>query len=120
MLPSGTNPVWDRSYALALKIVKLSQQLQSKHEYVIGKQLLKSGTSIGANISEALQAQSKNDFIAKLSIAHKEANETDFWLRLIVDAGLISHASVVSTKSLLDETIALLIAILKRSKQNLQ
>lgn len=120
MLPSGKNPVWDKSYALGLAVVKLVRLLQADREYVVSKQLLKSGTSIGANISEALQAQSRKDFVAKLSIAHKEANETDFWLRLIVDAGYVHEKETAASKSLLNQTIALLTAILKKTKQNIQ
>ena len=112
------NVVQEKSYALALEIVKISKMLERSHDYVISKQLLKSGTSIGANIEEALQAQSRPDFIAKLSIAHKEAFETRFWLRLIVDSKLIPEKNVLIAQNLLREVLALLTAILKTTKQS--
>ena len=75
-----------KSYAFSLRIVKLSRYLvEEKKEYVLSKQVLRSGTSVGANIEEANQAQSRPDFIHKLSIANKEAFETSYWLRLLRD-----------------------------------
>ncbi len=78
-----------KSYQFALRIVKLYKFIVAeKTEYVLSKQILRSGTSIGANIEEATQGQSKADFIHKLSIAQKEAFETDYWLRLLRDSEL--------------------------------
>ena len=95
------NVVQTRSYAFALRIVKLYQYLaKEKHEYVLSKQLLKSGTSIGANVEEAIGGQSQKDFQAKLSISYKEARETHYWLRLMRDSG---YLSAVQTKSLLED-----------------
>ncbi len=113
-----SNPVQGKSYALALEIVRTSRLLQQKHEFVISKQLLRSGTSIGANIEEALQAQSRADFIAKVSISHKEAFETHFWLRLIVDSNLLPVEAIATANSLLTEVMALLTSILKKTKEN--
>lgn len=79
------NAIQEKSYRFAVKIVLFCRTLESRREYVLSRQLLGSGTSIGANVEEALQAQSKRDFIAKLSIALKEAFETQYWLRLIRD-----------------------------------
>lgn len=80
----------EKSYAFALKIVKLYKYLcEMKKEFVMSKQVLKSGTSIGANAEEAEGAQSKADFIAKMSISHKEARETHFWLRVLRDTDYI-------------------------------
>lgn len=77
----------DKSYNFALRIVKLYKYIiREKKEFVLSKQILRSGTSIGANIEEANQAQSKADFVHKLSIAQKEAFETDYWLRLCATA----------------------------------
>lgn len=103
------NPVRDKSYAFALRVIRAVQHLM-KHEkeFVLSKQLLRSGTSIGANVQEALQAQSKRDFIAKLSIALKEAHETEYWIRLLTDSA--------SLRSDLDEILGLLTAIIKTSK----
>ncbi len=111
-----SNPIREKSYAFALEMLIISRLLQHSHEFVISKQLLKSGTSIGANIEEALQAQSRADFIAKLSIAHKEAFESDFWLRLIVDGKLLSIEKIVHARALLSEIKGLLTAILKTTK----
>ncbi len=77
-----------KSYEFALRIIKLYRfMVDEHHEYVLSKQILRSGTSLGANIEESVHAQSKTDFIHKLSIAQKEANETNYWLRLLKDNG---------------------------------
>ena len=76
--------VSEKAFAFAVRTVKLCQHLQNKkHEYVLSKQLLRSGTSIGANINEAQQGQSRADFVSKMSIALKETTETKYWLRLL-------------------------------------
>ena len=81
----------DKSYQFALRIVKLSRFLvEEKKEFILSKQVLRSGTSIGANVEESKQAQSKLDFVHKLSIANKEAFETNYWLRLLPDSDLIN------------------------------
>ncbi|TLX76134.1 four helix bundle protein [Labilibacter sediminis] len=76
------NPIIDKSIQFALKIIEYSELLESHKKYVIAKQLIKAGTSIGANIHEAQSAESKKDFIHKLKIADKEARETEYWLTL--------------------------------------
>ena len=84
------NVVQTKSYAFALRIIKIYQYLNdNRKEYVLGKQLLKSGTSIGANVEEAIGGQSDKDFFAKITIAYKEARETHYWLRLLADSGYI-------------------------------
>ena len=84
------NVVQEKSYAFALRIVTLCREiLHQKREYVLSKQLLRAGTSIGANIEEALGAQSRREFYSKMSIAHREARETQYWLRLLRDAKII-------------------------------
>lgn len=86
------NPLKDKSYKFALRIVKLYKHLaEEKKEFVLSKQILRSGTSIGANITEGIQAQSKSDFIHKLSIALKEAFETEYWLCLLRDSEYITE-----------------------------
>ena len=83
-----------KTYAFAIKIVKLCKSLQlDQREYTLSKQLLKSGTSIGANVEEAIGGQSKKDFYAKLSISYKEARETKYWLRLLTDTEYIKSAT---------------------------
>jgi len=79
------NILKEKSYQFSLRVIKLFKYLnKEKHEYILGKQILRSGTSIGANIEEGIAAQSIKDFIAKMSIAFKEAKETHYWLRLIL------------------------------------
>jgi len=78
------NLIQDRSFEFALEVIKLYKLLQQEKEYVISRQLLRSGTSIGANVTEAEAAQSKKDFLSKMSIASKEARETKYWLNLLL------------------------------------
>ena len=86
------NEIVERSYAFALEIVLLYRSLCGEREFVLSRQLVRAGTSIGANVEEALAAQSRRDFVAKMSIARKEARETTYWLRLLRDANLIEAA----------------------------
>ena len=114
----SNSPLKDKSYAFAIRIVKLSQFLQrEKKEYVLSKQNLRSGTAIGALIREAEFGQSKADFISKLSIALKEANETDFWLSLLKDTGYINQLQFESMESDCKELIAMLVASIKTAKK---
>jgi four helix bundle protein len=84
------NIIRDKSYKFASRIIKLYKYLvQNKKEYVLSKQVLRSGTSIGANIEEAIGGYSEKDFIAKLSLAYKEARETRYWLNLLIDGGYL-------------------------------
>ena len=111
------NIVLDKSFSFAVRIVKLSQYLQ-KHEkeFVISQQVLRSGTSIGANITEAQQAQSRADFRSKLNIALKEAAETDYWLRLLHTTEYLNETQFQSIISDCREIKHLLISIVKSSK----
>ncbi len=111
------NVVKNKSFDFALRIVKLYQYLcNAKKEFVLSKQLLRSGTSIGANVREAEHGQSKKDFIHKLSISLKEANETDYWIALLYKADYIDNVQYISIKSDIDEIMKLLVAIIKTSK----
>lgn len=111
------NIVRDRSFAFALRVVKLAKYLQCEQkEYVLSKQVLRSGTAIGALIREAEHAQSKADFISKMSIALKEANETDYWIDLLHQSGLIVQKNYDSIHSDIQELIRLLVSIVKTSK----
>lgn len=83
------NVIKEKSYDFALKIVQLSQNLNQSKQFVLSRQILKSGTSIGANVEEGIGGQSKKDFRAKFFIAYKEARETHYWLRLLRDSKLI-------------------------------
>lgn len=112
------NIVREKSYRFAVQIVLLCRSLQEKREFIVSRQLLKSGTSIGANIEESVYAQSTADFISKLSISLKEAQETEYWLRLLQDTAIISSEQAIPLRDLLKELIAMLIAILKTTKTN--
>jgi four helix bundle protein len=83
------NIIQTKTFAFALKIVELCKSLQKSQEYMASKQLFRSGTSIGANVEEALAAQSRKDFVSKMSIALKEARETHYWLRLFQESQLV-------------------------------
>ncbi len=110
-----------KSYSFAIRIVKLSQFLQEeKKEFVLSKQILRSGTSIGALIREAEFAQSKADFIHKMSIALKEANETKYWISLIHDTFYIDNKLFTSLESDCNELIAMLVSTIKTSKINIK
>jgi len=112
------NPLKDKSYALAIEIVKLSKKLASENkEYVLISQLLKSGTSIGANIREAEFAQSKADFTSKMSIALKEAAETEYWLMLLRDTSFIDDVTAQKMLEHNTEILKMLISTVKKSKE---
>lgn len=113
------NIIQEKSYKFALRIVKLYQHLlKEKKEFVLSKQVLKSGTSIGANIEEAIGGQSKADFIAKVQIALKEARETNFWIRLLSDSNYIEKKLSESLTKDVEEIIKILVSILKTAKSN--
>ena len=106
-----------KSYAFALRIVKLNQFLNEQKEYTLSKQILRSGTAIGALIRESEFAQSRADFIGKLSIALKEANETEYWLSLLKDGAYITETMHASIQPEVAELIRLLVASIKTAKQ---
>jgi four helix bundle protein len=111
------NVVKDKSFDFALRVVKLAKYLEGeKKEYVLSKQVLRSGTAIGALVREAEHAESKADFIHKMSIALKEANETSYWLELMYQGEYIDKESFESIRSDSEEIIKLLVAIVKTSK----
>ncbi len=108
------NIVLSKSYRFAIRIVKMYQHLSSeKKEYILSKQVLRSGTSIGANAEEAVGGISKADFKAKMSIAYKEARETEYWLRLLHDTGYIEKEAFVSIIADLKELLKILFSIIK-------
>ena len=107
----------EKSFAFAVRIVKLRKHLiENKKEFDISKQLLRSGTSIGANLSESQQAESRPDFIHKLSIALKEASETNYWIRLLHAADYISEREFQSLIADCQELEKMLTSIIKSSK----
>ncbi|MFV0540085.1 MAG: four helix bundle protein [Aestuariibaculum sp.] len=116
----GKSVLKDKSYDFAILIVKLSQYLiNEKKEFVLSKQLLRSGTAIGALIREAEFAQSKKDFISKMSISLKEANETLYWLDLLKDTYFITKERHQNYSKLNKELIAMLVSSIKTSKSKL-
>jgi four helix bundle protein len=118
--PLPPNIVLDKSYTFALSIVELYKYLtDAKKEYVLSKQLLRSGTSIGANIAEAQAAISKKDFIAKLSISAKESRETQYWLRLLADSHFVDRDEQKISQMFkeVDSLIRLLTSIIKSAQK---
>ena len=112
------NVVEEKSFRFAVRIVRLNQYLRTKKkEYVLSKQLLRSGTSIGANIAESQQAQSRADFISKLEIALKETSETKYWLRLLNATEYLSDAEFNSIYTDCSELEKLLVSIVKSTKK---
>ncbi|AWK53018.1 four helix bundle protein [Clostridium beijerinckii] len=83
-----------KSFNLALEIISIYKYLISKREYVLSKQILRSGTSVGANVKEAVKGYSKNDFLYKMNIALKEANETEYWLELLIQSEILSDYDI--------------------------
>ena len=114
------NVVLDKSFAFAIRIVKLYTYLcETKKEYVLSKQLLRSGTSIGANINEAQAGQSTNDFIAKMSIASKEARESRYWIDLLIHTDFLdaSEQNTQTLRSEIDELVKMLTSIIKTTQE---
>ena len=115
----GDNAILDKSKVFAVRIIRLYQYLsEQKKERVLSKQLLRSGTSIGANVKEAQRAQSKKDFVAKMCIASKEASETEYWLELLHETGYMSKTEFQSINAECTEIIKLLVSIVKTSSTN--
>ena len=111
--------IQDKSLFFAVRCVNLYKHLsEQKHEFVLSKQMLRSGTSIGANITESRNAQSDADFISKLSIALKEADETQYWLELLKLTNYITIEEHESINNDLSELIAMLTATIKKKKYN--
>ncbi len=103
------NVIQIKSYAFAVRVVRLYQHLsEKKKEFVLSKQVLRAGTSIGANVEEAIGAQSKADFLSKMSIAYKEARETSYWLRLLKDTGYLSKTEFQSVQADVEELCRIL------------
>ena len=110
--------VQKKSFDFSLKIINLYKKLQEEKEFIISRQILRSGTSIGANIEEALAGQSKKDFIAKMSISSKEARETKYWLRLLKESDL-TRINVDDLINDIHELIRILTSIVKTSQESL-
>lgn len=114
------NFIAPKSYAFALRIINLYKWITSdKKEFILSKQVLRSGTAIGALVKEAEHAQSKADFLNKMNIALKEANETEYWLTLLKDSHFLPEKEFNSIHTDCCELIRLLVSIVKTTKKNL-
>ena len=112
------NIILKKSYDFAVRCVNLYKYLcNEKHDFVIGKQLMRSGTSVGANVKEAIRGASKADFIAKLNIALKEASESEFWIEVLRDTDYLSSQEAESMLCDCQEILKLLTSIVKSSKE---
>ena len=115
--PKRENVVRDKSFAFAIRVVRLCRHLQeTRREFVLTKQLLRSGTAVGALVREAEHAESRADFVHKMAIALKEANETDYWLDLLFQTELLDKQGFQSIQPDAVELIKLLTRIIKSSK----
>ena len=114
------NILIDKSIDFAIRMANCYKYLmEEKNEYIMSKQMFRSGTSIGANIHEGIQAQSKADFVSKLSVALKEASETSYWLTVLNRAEFLEEKFYLSLKSDLDSMIRILVASIKTSQKNM-
>jgi len=112
-----TNVIREKSYAFALRMVRLYKYLvEERKEYLLAKQVFRSGTSIGANAEEGIGAQSRKDFLSKIAVSYKEARETHYWLRLLSDAGYLEKKLSESLLSDCDELMRILGSIIKTTK----
>jgi four helix bundle protein len=111
------NIIAKKTFAFALTMIDLYLELKRENEFILSKQIIRSGTSIGANVEEAIAAQSKRDFISKISIAAKEARETKYWLRLVQESK-ISNLDVIKPLEEIEHIINILTKIVKTSQQS--
>ena len=116
---SNDSVIEHKSFRFALDVIALYQKLRDEREYVLSKQLLRSGTSIGANVEEAMAGQSRKDFVAKISVARKEARETRFWLRLLRESDLVT-TDVMGELAKTDELIRILTSIIKTTVEKVE
>jgi four helix bundle protein len=112
------NLIRDKSYDFALRIIKLCSWLRDKQHYELSNQLLRSGTSIGANVEEALAGHSRRDFLHKMTIASKEARETHYWLRLLRDSEILNESQSLPIITESEELVKILTKIAKTTGQN--
>ena len=120
MIQLSKNIVLDKSFDFAVDIVKLYLRLKNEKEYILSNQLVRSATSIGANITEAQYAESKKDFISKMNISLKEANESEYWLKLLAKAGIINDEEFKLYYQACLEIKSILINIVKSSRESLK
>ncbi len=116
-LIEGKSIIGDKSYAFSLQIISIYKVLKEENEFILSKQILRSGTSIGANVNEAISAVSKKDFVNKLSIALKEARETKYWLNLLKDSNYLNQDIFNISNRDCNELIKILSSIIITTKQ---
>jgi four helix bundle protein len=115
------NPIQTKSYAFSLRIVKLYRYLfDEKKEFVLSKQIVRSGTSIGANVEEAVGGQSCKDFLSKMSIAYKEVRETHYWLRLLRDSDILDNRQADAAIEDCEELLKLSGSIIRTKKSKIR
>ncbi|MCB0429545.1 MAG: four helix bundle protein [Flavobacteriales bacterium] len=114
------NIVQDKSYSFVIHVITLHKKLVEKKEYTLGRQLLRCGTSIAANVEEAIGGQSSRDFLARMTIAYKESRETLFWIRLLVDSGILEQEEVKGIMTDAQELMRILSSIQKTMKAKIQ
>ena len=119
-VPMHDNPIQSKSFRLAKMIVRIYRLLKDQNEYDIARQILRSGTSIGANVEEAIGGYSKRDFLVKITIAYKEARETHYWLRLLMDCYQLEEKLLNEATRLSEEVLKILGSIQKTTKSNLE
>ena len=119
MINRNETPIVVKSKALALEIIKLCNFLkQQKHEYSLSDQMIRSGTSVGANVKEAIRGSSDNDMYNKFNIALKEASETEYWLEILSESGYLDAEQIKVAYGLCQECLKLLVSIMNKKKSN--
>jgi four helix bundle protein len=113
------NIIQEKSYAFALEIIKLFKELKNQREFIISKQVLRSSTAVGAMVEEAIGAESKKDFIHKMSISYKEARETHYWIRLLKDSDMLPKQKADKLLLSNEEILKIIGSIQKSAKANL-
>ncbi len=115
-IENSNNPIVDLSFNFGVRIIKFYKYLVTKNVYVLSKQILRCGTSIGANVNESIHAQSRADFISKMNIDLKEADETEYWLKLLWKSEVITEDEYQSLSKDVKQIIGTLVKIIKNSK----
>ena len=115
-----SNPIVDKSFSFAVKIVLLARSIRDDREYELARQILRCGTSIGANVAEAQKAQSDRDFLAKMYISYKEASETEYWIRLLHATKIISDNEYQDIIKDVKELLKILSSITKSTEEKLE
>lgn len=112
----AVNPIKKKSFSFAIRIIKLAAWLKKNKHFELSQQIIRAGTSIGANIEEALAGQSRKDFVSKMAIASKEAREINYWLRLLIESSILSNKMGCSLLGESEELVKMLTSIVKTSQ----